>query len=263
MGCEHGAQVGQSNRRPVGCSPDQTPLAKVHRMESISRANRKPRPSAPKLNDPRAKRAVRSRDSERTREDILKIATDEFATHGLSGARVDAIAKRMRTTKRMIYYYFDSKSGLYAAVLERAYAEIRAFEAKLELGSLAPEAAIRRLIEFTFDYDETHPDFIRLVAIENIHHAKHLAKQSVIRNVNLSIIDALAAILERGRKSGVFRAHVDPVDVHMLISAFCFFRVSNRPTFGTIFRRDLSAPDIRRRHKRMICDAVIGLLKAR
>jgi AcrR family transcriptional regulator len=252
-----------SNRKPVGRSPHQTPVAKVHRMESISRTNRKPRPSAPVPNDLPAKRAVRSRDSERTREDILKIASEEFAAHGLSGARVDAIAKRMRTTKRMIYYYFGSKSGLYTAVLDKAYAEIRAFETKLDLGSLQPEAAIRRLIEFTFDYDETHPDFIRLVAIENIHHAKHLAKQSVIRNANLTIIDALAAILERGRKDGVFRGRFDPVDVHMLISAFCFFRVSNKPTFGTIFHRDLSAPAVRRRHKKMIGDAVVGLLKAK
>jgi AcrR family transcriptional regulator len=230
-------------------------------MERLSRTNRRVRPRASETRDAPAEVAVRSRNAERTREDILKIATEEFAAHGLSGARVDSIAKRMRTTKRMIYYYFKSKSGLYAAVLERAYAEIRSFESRLELGSLQPEAAIRRLIEFTFDYDEAHPDFIRLVAIENIDHAKHLAKQSVIRNVNLTIIDAIAAILERGRKRGVFQARLDPVDVHMLISAFCFFRVSNKPTFGTIFRRDLSAPAVRRRHKKMICDAVVGLLK--
>jgi AcrR family transcriptional regulator len=231
-------------------------------MGGLSRTRRKGRPPASETKDAPARRPIRGRNSQRTREDILKIATEEFAAHGLSGARVDAIAKRMRTTKRMIYYYFGSKTGLYAAVLEKAYAEIRAFETRLELGSLAPEAAIRRLIEFTFDYDETHPDFIRLVAIENIHQAKHLAKQSVIRNVNLTIIDALAAILERGRKAGIFRTRLDAVDVHMLISAFCFFRVANKPTFGTIVRRDLSAPEVRRRHKKMICDAVVGLLKA-
>jgi AcrR family transcriptional regulator len=204
---------------------------------------------------------ARKHDPERTKQDILKIATEEFAEHGLSGARVDAIATRMRTTKRMIYYYFGSKEGLYEAVLEKAYADIRAVEAELKLDSLEPEAAIRRLVEFTFDYDESHPNFIRLVTIENIHHAKHLAGSLKIRNVNAAVIETLTSILERGRKSGIFRADVDPIDIHMMISAFCFFRVSNKSTFGAIFDRDLSAPELRERHKRMIGDAIIRLLK--
>src|SRR5689334_10175868 len=200
---------------------------------------------------------IRKHDPERTKQDILKVATEEFAEHGLSGARVDAIATRMRTTKRMIYYYFGSKEGLYEAVLEKAYADIRTVEAELDLDSLEPEAAIRRLVEFTFDYDESHPDFIRLVTIENIHHAKHLAGSLKIRNVNVAVIETLASILERGRKSGAFRADVDPIDIHMMISAFCFFRVSNKSTFSAIFDRDLSKPELRERHKRMIGDAII------
>ena len=101
----------------------------------------------------------------------------------------------------------------------------------------------------------------RLVAIENIHNAKHLAKSRSIRNLNIAVIDTIAEILERGRKSGVFRSRIDPVDLHMLISAFCFFRVSNKSTFGTIFRRDLSSPELRKRHKRMIGDAILSLLR--
>src|SRR6185312_11175491 len=124
----------------------------------------------------------------------------------------------------------------------KAYADIRAVEAELRLDSLEPEAAIRRLVEFTFDYDESHPNFIRLVTIENIHHAKHLAGSLKIRNVNLAVIETLTSILERGVRSGAFRADMDPIDVHMLISAFCFFRVSNKSTFGAIFDRDLSTP---------------------
>ena len=200
-------------------------------------------------------------DAERTKADIVAVAMDEFAENGLTGARVDAIAERKRTSKRMIYYYFGSKEGLYKAVLEKAYADIRAIEAELRLDSLEPEAAIRRLVGFTFDYDESHPNFIRLVTIENIHHAKHLAGSLKIRDVNVAVIETLASILERGRKSGVFRAEIDPIDLHMMISAYCFFRVSNKSTFSAIFGRDLSAPEIRERHKRMIGDAIIRLLK--
>lgn len=202
------------------------------------------------------------RDAEATKQDILAVATAEFAENGLSGARVDAIAARTRTTKRMIYYYFGSKEGLYVAVLEKAYADIRSVEQHLDLTRLGPAEAIRRLVEFTFDYQESHPDFIRLVAIENIHNGKYLAQSSEIRRLNTTVIDTIASILERGRHDGVFHTDMDPVDLHMLISAFCFFRVANRHTFGTLFDRDLNSPELRARHKPMIGDAIIRLLAA-
>jgi len=204
---------------------------------------------------------TRRNDPERTKQDILAVATEEFAAHGLSGARVDAIAARTRTTKRAIYYYFGSKEGLYVAVLEKVYGDIRAIESDLHLEDLEPEQAIRRLAEFTFDYQDANPDFIRLVSIENIHRAEHIAGSEAIRNLNIAIIETIAAILERGKQQGVFRADIDPVDLHMMISSFCFFRVSNRYTFGAIFRQDLSAPEISEKHKRMLGDAVIRLLR--
>ena len=202
------------------------------------------------------------RDPEVSMQDILNIATEEFATNGLSGARVDQIAERTRTSKRMIYYYFGGKEGLYQAVLEKAYMDIRALEQRSKLLEMEPRAAMRKLIELTFDYDETHPQFISLVSVENIHRAKHLINLQSIKDVNASVIRTLSAILERGRKEGVFRSDLDPVDVHLLISAFCFFRVSNRHTFGAIFERDLSDPKLRKRHKKMIIEAIERLLEA-
>jgi AcrR family transcriptional regulator len=202
-------------------------------------------------------------DAERSREDILAIATEEFAVNGLSGARVDQIAERTRTSKRMIYYYYGDKEGLYQAVLEKAYSDIRTLEESSHLPDLKPREAMRRLIELTFDYDETHPQFISLVSVENIHQARHLAKLKTIKDMNASVIRTLADILERGRKEGVFRSDLSPVDVHLLISAFCFFRVSNRHTFGAIFDKDLSDPKLRKRHKKMIVEAVERLLEVR
>ncbi|MDI7862649.1 TetR family transcriptional regulator [Rhizobiaceae bacterium n13] len=205
---------------------------------------------------------VRKNDPEKTREDILAVATEEFATHGLSGARVDAIAERTRTSKRMIYYYFGSKEDLYLAVLEKAYRKIRSLEADLELADMPPVDALRTLIASTFDHDENNPDFVRLVSIENIHRATHMRRSSEIKDLNVSIIRTLANILERGRADGSFNRDIDPIDLHMLISAFCFFRVSNAYTFGTIFRRDLSEPATYARHRAMIADAVISYLQA-
>ena len=86
----------------------------------------------------------RTRDRDRTRAEILAVATEEFSEHGYSGARVDEIAERTRTTKRMLYYYFESKEGLYAEVLKTAYAEIRAKEQAIDVEHLDPVAAIRR-----------------------------------------------------------------------------------------------------------------------
>jgi AcrR family transcriptional regulator len=206
---------------------------------------------------------VAVRDPEVSMQDILRIATEEFAVNGLSGARVDQIAERTRTSKRMIYYYFGGKEGLYHAVLEKAYMDIRALEQRSKLVEMEPRAAMRKLIELTFDYDETHPQFISLVSVENIHQAKHLTSLPSIKEVNSSVIRTLSAILERGRREGVFRGDLDPVDVHLLISAFCFFRVSNRHTFGAIFERDLSDQKLRKRHKKMIIEAIERLLEVR
>ena len=202
----------------------------------------------------------RRRDRDRTQAEILEVATAEFAEHGFSGARVDEIAERTRTTKRMLYYYFGNKEGLYVAVLERSYAGIRAAEQSIDVDHLDPCTAIRRLAELTFDHHEEHPDFIRLVSIENIHRGEHMSDR--LANLNTPAIDLIARILERGRADGVFVRDVDAIDVHMMISAFSVFRVANRHTFGTIFRRDPLDPARREHYRRMVGDMVVDYLTA-
>ncbi len=208
----------------------------------------------------RAAAAERQRDPERTRAEILDVATREFAEHGYSGARVDEIAERTRTTKRMLYYYFGSKEGLYTEVLERAYAEIRAAEQTLDVDHLDPLAAIRRLAELTFDHHEAHPNFIRLVSIENIHRAEHMHASGRFADLNVPAIARIARILERGRADGTFTRDADPVDVHMIISAYCVFRVANRYTWRTLFDRDLLDPRTRDHYRAMLGDIVVDYL---
>jgi AcrR family transcriptional regulator len=213
--------------------------------------------AATKLQQPRARRR---RDAEQTRAEILQIAADEFAEHGFAGARVDRIAAQMRTTKRMIYYYFGSKEDLCLAVLERAYAAIRRAEQEIDVDHLDPISAIRRLAELTFDHHEANPSFLRLVSIENIHRAEHLRRSSQIANLNVPVIDLIARILDRGYASGAFVRKVDAIDLHMMISAFCVFRVSNQHTFGVLFDRDLTSPDLRDRYRKMLADMVVSYL---
>ncbi len=202
----------------------------------------------------------RQRDPARTRAEILQVAAAEFARRGYDGARVDEIAALTRTTKRMIYYYFGGKEQLFVAVLERAYAEVREAEAAIDVEHLAPVEAIRRLAELTFDHHQAHPDFIRLVSIENIHHARHLRTSEVLANLGAPAIELISRILAAGRAGGVFTTDADAVDVHMMISAFCVFNVANQHTWGTLFGRDLVADDQRARHRTMIGEMVVAYL---
>ncbi len=186
---------------------------------------------------------TRVQDPEGTRRNILEVALAEFALNGLSGARVDEIAARTRSSKRMIYYYFGDKDGLYLSALENAYRMVREGEAKLDIDGLAPIDALSRLVEFTFDHHHEHEDFIRMVMIENIHHGQYLERSNVIRELNVTAIDHIARIYERGVADGVFREGLDPVELHWQVSALCFFNVSNRATFSKIFGRDIGAAD--------------------
>src|SRR3954463_6886752 len=207
-------------------------------------------------------RMDRRRDADRTREEILQVATREFADRGFAGGRIDEIAQRTRTTKRMIYYYYGGKDQLFLAVLERAYAEIRAAEQTIDVDGLPPVDAIRRLAELTFDHQESHPDFSRLVAIENIHRAQHIAGHEDFVGQNSPAIELIQRILERGRRDGSFTREIDAVDLHMMISAFCVFRMANRHTFGAIFHRDLADPALREGYRQMLSDMIVEYLRS-
>jgi shikimate dehydrogenase len=220
----------------------------------LQRTGKTPKP------DKTPKPKKRKNDPERTKRDIIDVATVEFAAEGYSGARVDTIAAKTRTSKRMIYYYFGGKEQLYLAVLEEAYRSIRTLESSLDSEKYGAEEALRRLVEATFDHDERNPNFIRLVSIENIHRGRHLKRSSQLRELNASIIATLKRILERGRNEGVFRREVDPIDLHLAISSYCFFRVANRHTFGTLFDRDLSNARVRNRNKQQIGDMMLAYL---
>ena len=186
--------------------------------------------------------AGRTNDPDRTTANILEVATAEFASKGLAGARIDEIAALTRTSKRMIYYYFGSKESLYIRVLEEAYSRIRRIEAELKLESLAPEHALRTLVGFTYDYHLANPDFVHLVMNENISQGEFLKQSRIIQALNDPVIHAVGQVYRRGVTTGVFRPGVDPVDLHMSISGLCFFNVSNRHTFSLVFEREMDSP---------------------
>lgn len=205
---------------------------------------------------------ARKRNPDAVRADILAVAHAEFALNGLSGARIDEIAAKTRTSKRMIYYYFGDKDGLYERVLEEAYREVRAGENELALDHLAPADALAKLVEFTFDHHNRNPEFIRLVMIENIHHGHYIERSAAIRDMNITAIAKLKAIYERGLAQGVFRPGLDPLELHWQISALSFFNVSNRATFSSLFGDRLWSDEGHRKLKADCVDMVLRFVLA-
>lgn len=202
--------------------------------------------------------APRTRDAERSREIILLAARDEFAEHGLGGARVDRIAERAKLNKKLIYYYFADKDSLFSAVLEEAYRNIREAERQLHLDDMPPEKAVRQLTEFTWHYYLAHPEFLTLLNSENLHRARHIEGSERARALNTPLIEALGRILERGRASGVFRGGVDPLQLYISIAGIAYFYLSNQHTLSAIFGRDLMAPKALNERLSHICDVILG-----
>jgi AcrR family transcriptional regulator len=202
-------------------------------------------------------------DPDGVKADILATATEAFANFGLSGARIDDIARRTQTSKRMIYYYFGDKNGLYMSVLEAAYARVRAGEDALQLDQLDPVTALKRLVEFTFDYHRDHPSYVRLVQIENIHNAEHLKRSERIAALNLSAIDKLEGICRQGIGEGRFRPDMNPVRLHWLISSSSVFNVANRATFEHLYGGDAFTREGQTALRQLVVDSVLGAVLIR
>lgn len=216
--------------------------------------------SKPAVPQPRGATGVAVRDADASRARILEAATVEFAGCGLAGARVDRIATAAGANKRMLYYYFGNKEALYLAVLEAAYARIRAAERDLLLTGLAPDQAVRRLVRFTWDYFREHPEFITLLNNENLHKARHLHGSARIRAMNSPLIATLQLILERGRAQGIFKPGADALQLYISIAALSYFYLSNMATLSVVFARDLATPAARRRRVEHMQDMVVASL---
>jgi len=200
----------------------------------------------------------RQRDADRSQGTILAAARDEFAEYGLGGARMDRIAERAGLNKRLIYYYFEDKEKLFQAVLEQAYRDIREQEQELHLLDLKPAEALRRLVEFTWNYYLSHPEFLTLLNSANLHKARHLPESKHAREMNSPLIEMLAQILERGRKDGSFRGGVDPLQLYVSIAGLSYFYLSNNYTLSAIFGHDLMSAKAKNERLSHMCDVILG-----
>jgi AcrR family transcriptional regulator len=218
--------------------------------EPVQNSETKPTPAAGRTNDPA-----------RTMAEILTVATHEFADKGLAGARIDEIAAATRTSKRMIYYYFGSKEGLYIAVLEEAYRRVRSIEATLHLEDLSPLKALEALVAFTFDHHNGNQDYVRLVMSENMLRGQFISQSKSIQALNVPAIQAIRQLYDRGVAEGVFRTGMDPIDIHASISALTFFNVSNQYTFSQIFKHQVQNPAVLAQRRTNVIDMVMRYVR--
>ncbi|MBR0910683.1 TetR/AcrR family transcriptional regulator [Bradyrhizobium japonicum] len=201
------------------------------------------------------------RDPVATRKKLLTAARLEFARHGFAGARVDEIAERAGVNKQLVYHYFGDKDALYLAVLEWVYADIREQERQLNLEGLPPEKAIRKLIEASFDYLATNPDFIVLLNDENRGGARHVRGSTRLEAMHSPLVKSVSHILHEGVRTGVFRKGIDPIQLYISIAGLSYFYLSNTPTLSAIFGKDLSSRAARRAHRRHVADLVLHSLR--
>lgn len=203
---------------------------------------------------------VPTRNKERTRGLILAAATEEFSEKGFAGARIEKIAERSGSNKRMLYYYFQNKEELFLAVMENTYKTIRDAESELRLLDLPPIEAIRCLITFTWDYYIRHPEFLNLLNTENLYHASHIKKSKNIGFYNSKLIGTLNEILIRGQNEKLFRGGVDPLQLYISVAALSYFYLSNNDTLSTVFVRDLNTPKAKVERLQHMIDLVLGYL---
>ena len=188
-------------------------------------------------------KSIRLRDPAATRQRILAAAKVEYAKFGLGGARVDRIAERARSNKRMLYHYFGNKDDLYRHTLENAYAHFREAEAALHIENDPPVTAIRRLVAFTWNYFIANPEFLTLVNTENLHKARELKRSKRNDELSKPFIGRMQALLDRGAGEGLFRQDLDPVQVLISVAAVNYYYLTNRYTGTLIYERDLMSAD--------------------
>lgn len=188
------------------------------------------------------KPAPRPRDPERTRAQILTVAVREFARHGFHGARVERITKAARCNPRMLYHYFGSKEQLYLAALDEVYARIRAQERSLDLDSGAPELAVRRLVEFTFDFFASSELFLQMTRNENMLGGRYIQRSRMIRDMSQPLLESISRLVDRGHAAGVFRERADPLQLYVSIVALSAHHLNNAATLSATFGADLSDP---------------------
>jgi TetR/AcrR family transcriptional regulator len=145
-----------------------------------------------------------NRRADRTKKAILRAAVREFSAHGLAGARTDAIAEAAKVNKALLYYYFKSKRGLYAAAID----EVSGTAVERALAALDPSrSAGDRLLRTAlthFDRILTQRDFQSLMQQEMVRMRRGESESmpALVKNVFKPLLGKLEEAVHQGIESG-------------------------------------------------------------
>ncbi|MBQ8310064.1 MAG: TetR/AcrR family transcriptional regulator [Clostridia bacterium] len=183
--------------------------------------------------------------TEITKNKILEAAEAEFSALGLAAARVDSIAKSAGVNKQMIYAHFESKEGLYTAVLSRVYGRLSVYQETIAAYTFQGAETVRRIISDYFDFLMENPSFVRLMLWENLNDARYAA------GIDTELFVGAERLLREGVERGMLRPTLDVEQTVISMNMFCFSAFSNLHTLSKISGIDLKTPDalrVRREH---------------
>jgi AcrR family transcriptional regulator len=187
-----------------------------------------------------------ARDAAATKERIFDAASNEFAEHGLAGARIDAIATRAGANKQLIYAYFGSKEKLFAAVLRRQLARID------EDTALDPD----RLPEYAgevFDFHTEHPAFARLLISEALSYGGGPVPDQEARDAHQA---RKMRLVREAQEQGAVDPSFDPGDLLMFIIALVIWPTAAPQVARQFAGEDPDDPEVRARYRAGVVEAV-------
>jgi TetR/AcrR family transcriptional regulator len=178
-----------------------------------------------------------TRDPERTRERILAAALKEFSARGFAGARVDAIARRARINKRMLYHYFGDKEALFREILRRKTAERAAWLAA------APDDPMD-ILPYWFELASRDTNWIRLLQWEALQpqNGKLTNEKQRLKNYETSL-----ARLGRGQARGLLSRHYDPRQLLLSMMALTTFPLAFPQITRLVTGLAVNNPEFRKR----------------
>ncbi|MEQ7922364.1 TetR/AcrR family transcriptional regulator [Xanthomonas sp. WHRI 1810A] len=203
------------------------------------------------------KTGIRAQQADQTRARILQAAIKVFTEDGYSGGRIERISAEADSNDRMLYYYFGSKEKLFVRVLEHTYEQFNLAESTLRLDPSTPQQTLRQLVGFVWDYYVTHPEFVAILSIENLHKGKHARQSSELRRLSGEAVGVLRPIIEAGQQQGLFREDLDIKHVYLMIASLCYFYNSNLHTLTSFLDPDIAQPQQRQDWLVFISDLVV------
>ena len=179
-----------------------------------------------------------------SRAAILRAAAEEFAEHGIAGARTEAIAREARVNKALLYYYFKDKETLYGAVLDHAFSGLKATVFRVLDSDLPPREKIMTYVGTYFDFIASNQVYPKLMQREMMRaregHSPHIEK--LVKNYFQPIYARVGELLQKGIADGEFRK-IDPAHFIPSMVAMIIFYFSSAPLMQKIVRFNPLAPE--------------------